>query len=105
MDETAHGKRADSLAADHYGKNLPEQVENIRDKVKSLVGPLFSPELVELFFEVSDADAFEDALQLADEVMCRVKNSGKNGILLCRYEHGQLTEQQEPREAAEVADA
>ncbi len=50
--------RVDSLAAPHFGKDLLEQVDAIRETIGSHSGTLFSPALVELFMEASSAAAF-----------------------------------------------
>jgi putative nucleotidyltransferase with HDIG domain len=50
--------RIDSMAASHYGVDLLEAVTGIRQQAQGLARSLFSPELVELFLQVSSSDAF-----------------------------------------------
>jgi putative nucleotidyltransferase with HDIG domain len=50
--------RVDALSAVHYGKDLLHQTGNIRDQIDSRRGTLFKPELVDLFLDVSDSEAF-----------------------------------------------
>ncbi|MEW8506607.1 MAG: HD domain-containing phosphohydrolase [Candidatus Thiodiazotropha sp.] len=50
--------RVDALSAVHYGKDLLQQTGNIRSAIQGYSGTLFSPELVELFMQVSNSEAF-----------------------------------------------
>lgn len=50
--------RIDAESASHYGIDLLEHVDRIRDWVKGYSDNLFSPELVELFLNTSTSDAF-----------------------------------------------
>lgn len=50
--------RVDTFAAPHYGKQLFDEVENIRQRVCSVEGTYFAPELVQAFVRASKAEAF-----------------------------------------------
>lgn len=50
--------RVDTFAAPYYGKQLFDQVANIRERVCSVQGTYFSPELVQAFVRVSQSEAF-----------------------------------------------
>ncbi|MGD2119271.1 MAG: HD domain-containing protein [Chromatiales bacterium] len=50
--------RVDALAAAHYGQNLLMQVPAIVERIHSLSGELFAPELVDLFVRVSANESF-----------------------------------------------
>lgn len=50
--------RADALAAPHYGPELLLHKEAIRDSLAGFSGDMFEPALVEVFLEISRADAF-----------------------------------------------
>lgn len=50
--------RVDTFAAPHYGQYLFDHVEGIRQRVLSVSGSYFSPELVDVFIAASRAEAF-----------------------------------------------
>ena len=50
--------RADALAEPHYGPDLLQHTQSIRDTLAGFGGSLFDPELVEAFLHASAADAF-----------------------------------------------
>lgn len=50
--------RVDTFAAPHYGKQLFDQTDHIRERVRSVEGSYFSPELVQAFLRVSQTEAF-----------------------------------------------
>ncbi|MCG7873118.1 MAG: HD domain-containing protein [Candidatus Thiodiazotropha lotti] len=50
--------RVDALSAVHYGKDLLQQTGNIRKAIQEYAGTLFSPDLVDLFVQVSHSEAF-----------------------------------------------
>lgn len=50
--------RVDSLAAAHYGKDILHARHGIREQIESMAGTLFSRELVDLFLQASDSEAF-----------------------------------------------
>ncbi|MBW9262912.1 MAG: HD domain-containing protein [Candidatus Thiodiazotropha sp. (ex. Lucinisca nassula)] len=50
--------RVDALSAIHYGKDLLQQTGNIRKEIQEYAGSLFSPDLVDLFVQVSNSEAF-----------------------------------------------
>ena len=50
--------RGDALVAPHYGPTLLQHKESIRDGIVAHNGSLFGPDLVEVFMELSRADAF-----------------------------------------------
>ena len=50
--------RVDTFAAPHYGKQLFDQTENIRERVRSVEGTYFSPQLVQAFLRASRSEAF-----------------------------------------------
>lgn len=50
--------RVDTFAAPYYGKQLFDQVANIRERVCSVQGTYFAPELVQAFVRVSQSEAY-----------------------------------------------
>ncbi|RLW51606.1 MAG: phosphodiesterase [gamma proteobacterium symbiont of Stewartia floridana] len=50
--------RVDALSAVHYGKDLLQQTGKIRQAIQGYSGNLFSPDLVDLFIQVSNSEAF-----------------------------------------------
>ncbi|MDX1270011.1 MAG: HD domain-containing protein, partial [Oceanisphaera sp.] len=50
--------RVDALTASHYGKDLLTAREGVCEHIASLSGSLFAPQLVELFMQVSQSEAF-----------------------------------------------
>lgn len=50
--------RVDTFAAPYYGGELFEQVEHIRDRIRSVEGTYFSPQLVSAFLQASETEAF-----------------------------------------------
>ncbi len=50
--------RVDALTASHYGKDLLTARAGVRERIASLSGELFAPQLVENFLRVSESEAF-----------------------------------------------
>ncbi|OGS81180.1 MAG: phosphodiesterase [Gallionellales bacterium GWA2_59_43] len=50
--------RVDALAAPYYGSGLFDHVEEVRNHIRENAGSYFSPELVGIFLEASEAEAF-----------------------------------------------
>jgi len=50
--------RVDALAAPHYTIDLQDQIDPIRDRIKSLSGSLFAPQAVDCFLKTSESDSF-----------------------------------------------
>ena len=50
--------RVDTFAAPHYGKHLFDEVGHIRERVRSVQGTYFSPELVQVFDKAAQSEAF-----------------------------------------------
>lgn len=50
--------RVDTFAAPYYGENLFEHVEAIRERIRSVTGSYFAPDLVDAFMAASSTEAF-----------------------------------------------